>query len=133
MEEDIYSGKIQEILDFEKEDGFEIISPEEVERELTVDTTWVVEWRGKDGWRCRLVGREYKALDKNRDDLFGATTSPATSRVIDSIAVMKGYPTFTGDARKAYFQVYCDEEAFVDPLVEFQEILKSRILPLDMK
>eukprot|EP00971_Amphidinium_carterae_P176613 3501512-Amphidinium_carterae.1 len=61
-----------------------------------------------------------------RDDLFAATTSSNTARIIDCMAVVKRQHTFTADATKAYLQVPEPEEIYVKPPMEFRAILRER-------
>eukprot|EP00971_Amphidinium_carterae_P347493 6489539-Amphidinium_carterae.1 len=121
-EEDIRAEKRAELKVFMEWDAFELVPRSAVKREKTVDGKWVTEWRGKAGWRTRFVGREYKWLEQ-RGDLFAPTTSSATARVIDAVAIKRGWVTFTADATKAYLQVDELEEVYVIPPEEFQEML----------
>eukprot|EP00971_Amphidinium_carterae_P172226 3414412-Amphidinium_carterae.2 len=113
-EEDIKRERRNELLAFEDWRVFSLVPPEETEQSKFIDVRWVDEWRGTDGWRCRCVAREYKWLEY-RDDLFAATTSCNTSRIIDTLAVHLAQPTWTADATKAYLQVDETEKIFVKP------------------
>ena len=65
--------------------------------------------------RCRFVGREYKALDPWRTDLFAPATSPSTCRIIDFVAVRRQWPTLIADALRAFYHASETEEVYVDP------------------
>ena len=68
--------------------------------------------------RARLTARQYKWREA-LDDLFAPASSNNTQRLIDFIAVKNGWPTFTSDASRAFWQVPQVEECFVRPPVEW--------------
>eukprot|EP00971_Amphidinium_carterae_P350150 6491406-Amphidinium_carterae.1 len=131
QEEDIKQERRSELLAFEDWKVFSLVPPEETDQSRFIDVRWVDEWRGTDGWRCRCVAREYRWLEY-RDDLFAATTSCNTSRIIDVLAVHRAQPTWTADATKAYLQVDETETVFVKPPREYQEMLRERGIREDM-
>eukprot|EP00971_Amphidinium_carterae_P241184 4788299-Amphidinium_carterae.1 len=124
-EADIKDEKMAELQVFWDWNAFELVPRAQVKPEKTVDVKWIVEWRGKAGWRTRCVAREYRWLEQ-RDDIFAPTTSGATARVIDAVAIKRGWHTFTADATKAYLQVDEPEEVYVVPPEEFQEMLLAK-------
>eukprot|EP00971_Amphidinium_carterae_P275603 5468732-Amphidinium_carterae.1 len=125
MNEDIARERRSQLLMFEEWDAFDLVPPADTKEDKFIDVTWVTEWRGLDGWRCRCVARDYKKLS-HRDDLFAATTSSNTARIIDCGAVSRKQPTFTADATKAYLQVPEPEEIYVKPPAEYRSILRER-------
>ena len=54
--------------------------------------------------RARLVAREYKVLEK-RDDIFSPATTPALTRLIPCVAMMRRWCVYATDIRDAFLQV----------------------------
>jgi hypothetical protein len=120
--EEVRKGKIAgfEILD--EYDVIEIVPRKQSLGKAFVDTTWAIQ-PGKDGLKCRLVGREFKWASQ-RTDVFAQATSPMMTRVIDYLALKDSEPsdplvTFVVDAICAYYQVPEDEEFYVQPPKEW--------------
>eukprot|EP00971_Amphidinium_carterae_P298205 5925522-Amphidinium_carterae.1 len=120
-QEDVFESKMAELDFFNDIGAMEPVGDEEVDPTCKVDVTWVVEWRGKDGWRARCVARDYKFMSPDRDDLFAATSSSITSRIVGAYAMKYGLPTFTADVTKAYLQVPEEELVFVLAPPEYEE------------
>ena len=68
--------------------------------------------------RARLCCRQYNWSEK-RDDVFAPASTPNTGRVVDYIAVKMGWPTFTLDASRAFWQVIQEELCYVRPPAEW--------------
>eukprot|EP00971_Amphidinium_carterae_P205497 4078495-Amphidinium_carterae.1 len=119
--EDIHESKMAELDFFASIEAMEPVEDEEVDPSCKVDVTWVIEWRGVDGWRARCVARDFKFLSPERDDLFAATSSSNTSRIVDAYAIKYDLPTFTADVTKAYLQVPEEELVFVLAPPEYEE------------
>ena len=84
-------------------------------------------WRMREGkwqYKVRFVGREYK-WQEFREDLFAPGASHCTSRIIDYLALKKGYTTFAFDAIDANFQAPETEDVVVDPPLEYLKRLKD--------
>eukprot|EP00971_Amphidinium_carterae_P299870 5957571-Amphidinium_carterae.8 len=60
-------------------------------------------------------------MSPDRDDLFAATSSSITSRVVDAYAMKYELPTFTADVTQAYLQVREGELVFVLAPPEYEE------------
>ena len=54
--------------------------------------------------RARLVAREYKVLEK-RDDIFSPATTPALTRLIPCVAMMRRWCVYAADIKDAFLQV----------------------------
>ena len=103
------------MIRFDAADGSSIIvQPNDVETidRLCQDESLTV--------RARLTVRQYKWREK-KDDLFAPASVPVTARVIDTRAVKKGWPTFTADASRAFWQVPQDERCVVRPPPQWLE------------
>lgn len=64
---------------------YEIEPRSNAEGAAFVDTTWAIAM-GKDGVKCRLVGREYKWASV-RTDVFAASSHPLYSRAVDKLSL----------------------------------------------
>ena len=69
--------------------------------------------------RCRLVARDFKGSDKDRDDLFAATPPIENKRLLLSRAATRGRngkfrKLLFVDARKAHLNPKCEEEVYIE-------------------
>ena len=87
-----------------------------------VSTRWVnTNKGGEDTWdiRCRLVARDFKGNDKDRDDLFAGTPPLEAKRILFSRAVTR---RFDGeprklmfiDAKKAHLNPKCEDDVYIE-------------------
>ena len=90
---------------------------------VVISTHWVSSGRPVTGkLKERVVCRGYKRDDPHRTDVFAATGSSVTSRLIDVVAVKQNVPTSTADVEAAYLQVPEREEAYCEPPKEWCEL-----------
>ena len=102
-------GVLQEVTTSSNEDPD---LPEVQEQEyIWLTTKFVYDWRfrevgSKKRWmrRARLVAREYKVLEK-RDDIFSPATTPALTRLIPCVAMMRRWCVYAADIKDAFLQV----------------------------
>ena len=107
---------------------YEIEPRSNAEGAAFVDTTWAIAM-GKDGVKCRLVGREYKWASV-RTDVFAASPNPLYSRVVDTLSLKdleEADPlvAFVADAMNAYYQVAETETFYVDPPPEWKAMRRA--------
>ena len=103
------------------------VPADSVEGVKHLTTRWEKSWRMREGkwkYKVRFVGREYK-WQAFREDLFAPGASHCTSRIIDYLALKKGYTTFAFDAIDAYFQAPETENIVVDPPLEYLKRLEE--------
>ena len=97
----VAEGKRQELDLCEQWDIYE---PVALEEGMTLeDCKWVLRVEPNYSVRARLLARQYKWRE-HREDLFAPSSTSNTSRIIDYIAVKKGYATCTADATRAFFK-----------------------------
>ena len=70
--------------------------------------------KGEEGVKWRYVAQEFKWME-DRDDCFAASSSAATSRLVDFVALKEGRASFVGDCVKAYYQAEQTEAVCVRP------------------
>eukprot|EP00971_Amphidinium_carterae_P278396 5526369-Amphidinium_carterae.1 len=100
-------------------EAWDIFEPVLLESHMTLeDCKWILRVETDYSVRARLVARQYRWKSK-REDLFAPSSTNNTSRVIDLIAVKKGYCTCTADATRAFFQVPQEELCYVQPPMEW--------------
>ena len=105
----VATGVLQEVTTSSNEDPD---LPEVQEQEyIRLTTKFVYDWRfrevgSKKRWmrRARLVAREYKVLEK-RDAIFSPATTPALTRLIPCVAMMRRWCVYAADIRDAFLQV----------------------------
>ena len=103
------------------------VPADSVEGVKHLTTRWEKCWRMREGkwkYKVRFVGREYK-WQEFHEDLFAPGASHCTSRIIDYLALKKGYTTFAFDAIDAYFQAPETENIVVDPPPEYLKRLED--------
>eukprot|EP00971_Amphidinium_carterae_P332409 6466558-Amphidinium_carterae.1 len=119
----VWNGKESELQFIEDWDVFEVVERrEDMQYE---DTKWVLRVEPDYSIRARLVARQYK-WKSYREDLFAPTSTAISNRIVDLIAVKKGYCTTTGDATRAFLQVPQDELCFVIPPPEWMKKWSKR-------
>ena len=89
-----------------------------------VSVRWVGTNKGGEGAmevRCRLVARDFKGKDKDRDDLFAATPPLEAKRMLLSRAATRKTVGQTGlrkllfiDAKKAHLNPRCMQDVFIE-------------------
>ena len=100
----IREGKTKELRQMDHFGLYEAVPKEQAVGKIFVKGRWVVTPKGE-AWRCRWVGKEFRALDPGREGLFTPASSPDTERVIDVIALVEKDFLMTADAPNAYWQV----------------------------
>ncbi|HIG87931.1 MAG TPA: transposon Pol polyprotein, partial [Planctomycetes bacterium] len=110
-EEGISTGKKLEIANMKTFDVFTLVPRDD--RDWTnykwLSIKWVVQQRGEI-WRCRLVAREFRALNPEQSGLFTCASTPTTARMIDFYVVKNSdFASVIGDATCAYFHAHQDE------------------------
>ena len=65
--------------------------------------------------------REFKSEDPWTTDPF-APRSPTTSRVIDLVAIERGWPTMKADVSVAFYHAPEEEEVYVMPPADWLEL-----------
>ena len=83
-----------------------------------VSIRWVDTMKS-DGVRSRLVARDFKGGDKDRDDLFAATPPLESKRLLLSRAATRVNGRLTRkllfiDAKKAHLNLVCKEDVYVE-------------------
>mgnify|MGYP000267371291 CR=1 FL=1 len=88
-----------------------------------VSVRWVDQNKGGEGAmevRCRLVARDFKGKDKDRDDLFAATPPLEAKRMLLSRAATTEAVGQTGlrklffiDVKKAHLNPRCEQDVFM--------------------
>ena len=94
---------------------FEAVLASTVDRKQSniLSTKWERTWKW-DGekcvWfcRCRYVAREFKWKDPGRTDVFAATTSSSTARVLDCTGLIKHHARWVLDVSTAFYNAVED-------------------------
>ena len=84
-----------------------------------VSLRWVDVVKGDGSTRRRLVARDFKGMDRNRDDFFAATPPLEAVRAVLSVAATKSSngpvkKVMMIDAKKAHLNPRCKEDVYVD-------------------
>ncbi|OLQ03440.1 Retrovirus-related Pol polyprotein from transposon TNT 1-94 [Symbiodinium microadriaticum] len=117
---EVMAGKMAELAKMDKYDTYEPRPASEAKGKKILDSTWVITEKPNGTVKCRFCLRDLKSKS-DRTDVFAVASSQATSRIIDSIGVKKGYVFFTLDAENAFWQVPIDEECYMYPPEEWLE------------
>ena len=123
------AAKERELEKLEEFEVYEIVPEEQSFGKKRVTTRWEIAHR-LDGVRARFVAREFKR-GEYMDDVFAPSSGHSTSRIVDYIALKKGYHTLNGDVTNAFLHVPEDEECYVDPPREW--LAKRSALGLNLK
>ncbi|CAE7848057.1 RE1 [Symbiodinium necroappetens] len=116
---EVTAGKMAELAKMDKYDTYEPRPLEEAKGKKILDSTWVITEKPNRTVKCRFCSWDLNSKSV-RTDVFAVASSQATSRIIDSIGVKKGYVFFTLDAENAFWQVPIDEG---EGLEEFHNLL----------
>ena len=96
---------------------YQAVKPEDADPNgRFITTTWVKKAKMVDGekvCRARFVGRDYKWLDPHAPGLFAPTTSCSTQRLVDFVAVKRGWPTLTADVPSAFLHTPLPDDMIV--------------------
>ena len=79
-----------------------------------IDARWVLKWKlvaGKRIIQARLVVRGFKDLQAAQLSTFAGTTSRWGQRIVNSVAVQRGWQLFTADVSQAFLRGLTFEEA----------------------
>eukprot|EP00434_Breviolum_minutum_P036168 symbB.v1.2.032038.t1/scaffold3793.1/size50245/2 len=129
--EEELAGKKKELDKMDSMETYEPVPTSETAGKKILDSTWVVT-RKEDGTvKCRYCLREFKKSSW-RDDVYAASTTSATARVIDVLGTTSGYAYFTADATNAFWQVPIKEEAYMKPPDEWLSRQEEKGLPTDV-
>ncbi|CAK0835553.1 unnamed protein product [Prorocentrum cordatum] len=112
-------------------------TPKPEAREMKhITTRWEKQWRWKPArqeWqrRVRFVCREFR-WQEWRDDLFTPGSAPISNRLIDFVALKRGFEVMTLDATDAFYQAPEHEDAVVDPPQEYLDMLQAECRSTDI-
>ena len=124
---EVIKGKDQEIDNMDSFGVYELLprTSQDWKDFKWLSVKWVIQKRGGK-WRCRLVGRDFKARSPEMPGLFTCGSNPTTGRVIDFYAVKhrkQGFAAIIGDATCAYFHAFQEEKV----VCECPEEIKARL------
>ena len=113
----ILAGKDTEMDAMDQFGIYEIFEGDLGPSKKVLTTRWE-NGRRADGWRCRFVAREFKAMNKALTGLYTPGSTTSTGRLIDLHIVQNKLKAMILDADHAYFHADEDEEVYTHTPVE---------------
>jgi hypothetical protein len=119
-------GRAKELQKMTEFGVFEVVPHAQTTGKQFISTRWEENLKVDDSGtlvlRERFVCREFKSEDPWRTDLFAPTTSPTTSRLIDLVAIKRGWITMKADVSVAFYHAPEEEEVYVMPPSDWLEL-----------
>lgn len=112
-----YPEQVHQALLEELQRGLNLGAFERMPKQIAdnvIDACWATKWKNTDDqWRIksRLVVRGFKDLQAERLSTFAGTTSRWGQRIVNSIAVQKGWELFSADVSQAFLRGLTLDEA----------------------
>ena len=118
---EVRKARMEEVGYMQKEQLWDVVQRQQAEGQRIVSVKWVDTNKGSDDKpeiRCRLVARDFKGHDKDREDLFAATPPWELKRVLMSHAADvsdgKVRKMLLIDVKKAHLNSTCNEDVYIE-------------------
>ena len=119
--EEVRKARLEEVGYMKHEQLWDVVPRRQAEGQRVVSVKWVDTNKGTDEKpeiRCRLVARDFKGNDKDREDLFAATPPWELKKLLMSHAAdVSGGRTrkmLLIDVKKAHLNSDCKEDVFIE-------------------
>ena len=135
-DEDVRVAKVAGLELLDEFSVYEVVPTDRTYGKKFVDTKWEIAQRGGK-LKARVVGREFRFLDPQRDGVFAPASLGTTSRLIDFLVLkekgQRNNPmvTFVADCVSAFLQTDQKEECYVVPPLEWKAARKQAGLSED--
>ena len=118
---DVRKARLEEVGYMKHEQLWDVVPRRQAEGQRVVSVEWVDTNKGTDEKpeiRCRLVARDFKGNDKDREDLFAATPPWELKKLLMSHAAdVSGGRTrkmLLIDVKKAHLNSDCKEDVYIE-------------------
>ena len=119
--EEVRNARMEEVQYMKAKGLWEVVPRSRAEASRVVSVKWVDTNKGTDEKpliRCRLVARDFRVADKDREDLFAATPPWELKKLLMSQAANRGEgkarKMLLIDVKKAHLNPECKEEVHVE-------------------